>query len=234
MKSYEHRSTDGDVQRNEGHDVGGESSPLEPLASASQRDSSVCRLPAKEQRTETDPHVSPNVVACAVSPSARAGSEPADARSLAASENGVQSSPVPEEKLCACGHAPHVGGMCRWTHTEVGVASSLHSWCACPISSSPSPTASAWQPRFFRSAKGFEDDTLFVRIDPDGRGFLVLNDGRVRRYVTLIESPEFEGDTFKEVSRQVEAWAQEQTDRAVAALRREFNPPSTGEPTPHA
>jgi hypothetical protein len=51
-------------------------------------------------------------------------------------------------------------------------------------SGSVAPTASAWQPRFFRSAKGFEDDTLFVRIDPDGRGFLVLNDGRVRRYTS--------------------------------------------------
>ena len=40
-------------------------------------------------------------------------------------------------------------------------------------------------------------------------------------YIDLIQA-EFEGDTFEEVAAQVEAWAQEMTDRAVAALRREF------------
>jgi hypothetical protein len=44
-------------------------------------------------------------------------------------------------------------------------------------------------------------------------------------YSNLI-SADFEGDTFEEVAAKVEAWAQEQTDRAVAALRREFATPA--------
>lgn len=40
-------------------------------------------------------------------------------------------------------------------------------------------------------------------------------------YVVLVDA-EFEGETFDEVARQVEKWAQQQTDRAVKALRREF------------
>ena len=44
-------------------------------------------------------------------------------------------------------------------------------------------------------------------------------------YVTLTEK-EFEAETFEEVAAQVEAWAQEQMDKAEAALRAAFERPN--------
>jgi hypothetical protein len=135
-----------------------------------------------------------------------------DGQDLARRENGVQSSPVPDvlERFRALarsfglraeesvrykarnqykrGTADGEAVVFRLAEKEIidtiGEARRQPSTRDSQSLSSPSPTASAWQPRFFRSAKGFEDDTLFVRIDPDGRGFLVLNDGRVRRYTS--------------------------------------------------
>jgi len=39
----------------------------------------------------------------------------------------------------------------------------------------------------------------------------------------VLATKDFEAETFEEVAAQVEAWAQEQMDKAVAALRTAFN-----------
>ena len=59
-------------------------------------------------------------------------------------------------------------------------------------------------------------------IKPSAKSSLVIGyaegDGD---YATLAEQ-NFEGETFEDVAKQVETWAQQQMDRVVAALRREY------------
>ena len=59
-------------------------------------------------------------------------------------------------------------------------------------------------------------------IKPGATSLLVINSKEGLGQDAVLVENSFEGDTFEDIRSQVEKWAQEQMDRAVAALRAEF------------
>jgi len=67
------------------------------------------------------------------------------------------------------------------------------------------------------------DEKPGPEIKPSATSGLMIRHGdpECQDYLKITER-DFEAETFEEVAAQVEAWAQEQMDRAVKALRAEF------------
>ena len=73
-----------------------------------------------------------------------------------------------------------------------------------------------------REAK-IEGNEARPEVKPSATSHLLINFQEDDGLGGVLIEKDFEAETFEEVKAQVEAWSQEQMDRAVAALRREFN-----------
>lgn len=68
----------------------------------------------------------------------------------------------------------------------------------------------------------FKDNDSRPELRPSAVSSLIIRHGEDEEDIELA-SQEFEADTQEEVQAQVETWAQQIMDRAVAALRKEFS-----------
>lgn len=60
-------------------------------------------------------------------------------------------------------------------------------------------------------------------IKPSATSHLLINFAEDCGLEAILIEKDFEAESFEEVKQQVEAWAQQQMDRAVTALRKEFD-----------
>jgi len=60
-------------------------------------------------------------------------------------------------------------------------------------------------------------------IKPSATASIMINFAEDVGMDAILAQHDFEAETFEELKLQVEAWAQQQMDRIVAAVRREFN-----------